>query len=102
MAGPKASAPGALPALLVAQAFLLTGLLLALASCAGRPAGLPTTLEPPPPAVEESPTAVEPTPAPAPETPPADAGSLRRRAEAALANGLMYEAQEYSARALEL
>ncbi len=78
---------------------LAAGLLLALAGCASRPASRPEAAQPP---VEEAPPAVEPAPAPAPEAPPADAASLRRQAEAALAEGRMDRAQETSARALEL
>ncbi len=101
MARSRPSTPGASPALPAVSVFLLAGLLLALASCAGRPAERRQARQPPSPTVEQTPPALE-TPAPVRKTPPADAAALRRQADAALAGGLMDEAQEYSARALEL
>ena len=95
MVRPKPSAPSALPALPAAAACLLIALLAALlAACAGKPAARPEAVEPPAPAVREAPPAEQPA--------PEDAASLRRQAEAALADGRMDAAQERSARALEL
>ncbi len=64
-----------------------------LVGCAGGPAGRPATPEP----------AQEFTPEPTPKQKPVeDAASLRRQAEAALADGQIGVAQEASARALDL
>jgi tetratricopeptide (TPR) repeat protein len=95
----KPSAPGASPALRGVLVIALAGLLVALGSCAGRPASRTEAAGEPAPAVQEVQPEVQ--PAPAPEPPP-DAASLRRLAEEALAGGRMDEAQEYSARALDL
>ena len=91
MAGLKLPARGTVPALFLPAACLVAGFL---AGCAGGPEAPET----PAPEVQEPPPVVEPAPE---QAPPEDGASLRRQAEAALADGQMDLAQERSARALE-